>query len=462
MLLLEGVALTDSGRPVLAPEELELRILEKCDFEFGEGKGGLVHAPDERYKAGIAFLTTHRLIWLDAASLPNPGRSCSLQLSRITHSTTVPLKMFGSRTRRQNLKCNANGGGLGPHDKPRDLKLAFRANESPNEFIKCVDDALANKAWRVEESGRSQTARNTTPSFPCGAPPPPPSYPRGQNPTGRTYLGPSSDQQKTVALKAAETSTSHFRRAGVGGALARQNDERQQNEKTLGNAFLDMETLMTSAKELVRLAERFRVATERSNDGDKRENENEKTSSSESTSTSEMREMLISMGITSPVTKETSGALYHKQLSRQLADWLPNVLNINGGVMTLPDVYCLFNRARGNELVSPEDVLRSCQLWESLSINSVMFRRFDSGVLVAHTNDMADDEVCALLASASSAGNRLDAFAASQALGIPPAVAGEYLAMAEGHGILCRDEAPETTWFYPNKFPGFEEVVLVT
>ena len=30
-----------------------------------------------------------------------------------------------------------------------------------------------------------------------------------------------------------------------------------------------------------------------------------------------------------------------------------------GGVLTLPDVYCLFNRARGSELVSPADVLKA-------------------------------------------------------------------------------------------------------
>jgi ESCRT-II complex subunit VPS36 len=46
----------------------------------------------------------------------------------------------------------------------------------------------------------------------------------------------------------------------------------------------------------------------------------------------------------------------------------------------------------------------------------------------------------------------LDAYGASDALGIPPAVAGEYLAMAEGHGILCRDEAPEATYYYRNFF----------
>ena len=50
---------------------------------------------------------------------------------------------------------------------------------------------------------------------------------------------------------------------------------------------------------------------------------------------------------------------------------------------------------------------------------------------------------------------RLDAFDASAALGIAPAVAGEFLRMAEGHGILCRDEGPEATWFYPNRFAAF-------
>ena len=169
--------------------------------------------------------------------------------------------------------------------------------------------------------------------------------------------------------------------------------------------------------------------------------------------------MLVSLGIASPVTKASAGALYHRQLSRQLADWLPGALARNGGILALPDVFCLFNRARGAELVSPEDVLKACQLWQSLGITNVQFRRFDSGVLVAHAADRSDDEACAALARFASAGpspSRMDAFAASEALGVPPAIAREYLAMAEGHGILCRDEGPETTWFYPNRFAAFE------
>ncbi len=52
----------------------------------------------------------------------------------------------------------------------------------------------------------------------------------------------------------------------------------------------------------------------------------------------------------------------HTQLSDFLAPQLPRV----GGMMTLPDVYCLFNRARGTELVSPDDLLVTCRLLPSV------------------------------------------------------------------------------------------------
>ena len=197
---------------------------------------------------------------------------------------------------------------------------------------------------------------------------------------------------------------------------------------------------MRTAGELVSLAERFAVATARTtptgrddaflNDATLKTTARTSDGSDDDVSR-EMREMLVSLGIASPVTKASAGALYHRQLSRQLADWLPAALARNGGILALPDVFCLFNRARGAELVSPEDVLKACQLWQSLGISTVQFRRFDSGVLVAQTADRSDDEVCAALAEAltndpSSAANdavtraRMDAFAASEALGVSP------------------------------------------
>lgn len=123
------------------------------------------------------------------------------------------------------------------------------------------------------------------------------------------------------------------------------------------------------------------------------------------------------MGITSPVTRQTAGALFHQQLALQLADFLAPRLEHARGVMTLPDTYCLFNRARGNELVSPEDLIKvrsavasafvcvrgdshclchqACSLWEKLHVG-LRLRRFDSGVLVVQSLALSEEKVCAL------------------------------------------------------------------
>ncbi|KAK4339482.1 hypothetical protein RND71_040944 [Anisodus tanguticus] len=92
----------------------------------------------------------------------------------------------------------------------------------------------------------------------------------------------------------------------------------------------------------------------------------------------EMQELLLSVGIVSPVTKESAGALYHQQLSRQLADFSKIPLERARGMINLIDIYCLFNQARGTEFISPDDLLRACSLWEKFDV-PVMLRKFDSG-----------------------------------------------------------------------------------
>jgi ESCRT-II complex subunit VPS36 len=51
------------------------------------------------------------------------------------------------------------------------------------------------------------------------------------------------------------------------------------------------------------------------------------------------------------------GALYHEELAKQLADSLQKHLAKNG-MIALTDAYCLYNRARGTDLISPEDMYR--------------------------------------------------------------------------------------------------------
>ena len=88
--------------------------------------------------------------------------------------------------------------------------------------------------------------------------------------------------------------------------------------RTMEQAFADLRGLMALAGDMVQLAERFREAlAERARTGE--------TSPEEDHMDAGMEADLISMGIASPVTKATSGALYHRELSRQVSALTPLV-----------------------------------------------------------------------------------------------------------------------------------------
>ena len=76
----------------------------------------------------------------------------------------------------------------------------------------------------------------------------------------------------------------------------------------------------------------------------------------------------------------------------QLADFLVVPLKRAGGTLTLPEAFCLFNRARGAELVSPDDLLRVCQMWSSLGV-PLRLRKFESGLIVVQSGSLDDNDV---------------------------------------------------------------------
>ena len=69
----------------------------------------------------------------------------------------------------------------------------------------------------------------------------------------------------------------------------------------------------------------------------------------------------------------------------QLSTFLTTPLDKAGGLLALTDVYCIFNRARGTELVSPDDLLAAGKLFPQLGA-SMQLKRFTSGVLVVQSN----------------------------------------------------------------------------
>ena len=128
---------------------------------------------------------------------------------------------------------------------------------------------------------------------------------------------------------------------------------------------------------------------------------------------------------------------------------------------------------RATHLTRPHRGAQACSLWEAQRVG-LRLRRFDSGVLVVQSQAHSDDQerlarqprcmAPAMLTSASltmqmaaslerlaeQSADGVCAADASRALGLPPAVAREYLLAAEARGVLCRDDAPDGLRFFRN------------
>ena len=100
----------------------------------------------------------------------------------------------------------------------------------------------------------------------------------------------------------------------------------------------------------------------------------------------EMREIqavMFNMGLASDfsttVNKDTSGKNYHTELAFEVERFLKSVMDKVGGVIGLIDLYCMYNRARGTNLISPEDLKIACQKLNSQS-TVYMMKEYPSGI----------------------------------------------------------------------------------
>lgn len=248
----------------------------------------------------------------------------------------------------------------------------------------------------------------------------------------------------------------HAHSAGIAGLERRGLDIRMRNEAVIGSAFEDMDALMASAKEIIALAESFarKNANGSSADADQIIAESAKS---------------LDMVTTKDMLGQSSGgdSLYLAELSRNLAEYLTDdakgILKKEGGIMSLVDLWAVFNRSRGGvELVSPSDFGKAARLWEKLQL-PVRLRQFRNKLLVVQQADRTDDKTIGQLLSwlqelhVSSTspsdmefGTYISAQGAAQHFGWSVGVASEELEMAEEKGALCRDEGIEGLRFWAN------------
>nr|XP_006983066.1 vacuolar protein-sorting-associated protein 36 isoform X1 [Peromyscus maniculatus bairdii] len=231
------------------------------------------------------------------------------------------------------------------------------------------------------------------------------------------------------------------RAVGIVGIERKLEEKRKETDKNISEAFEDLSKLMIKAKEMVELSKSIANKI-KEKQGDVTEDE-----------TIRFKSYLLSMGIANPVTRETygSGTQYHMQLAKQLAGILQVPLEERGGIMSLTEVYCLVNRARGMELLSPEDLVNACKMLEALKL-PIRLRVFDSGVMVIELQTHKEEEMVASALETVSERGSLTSEEFAKLVGMSVLLAKERLLLAEKMGHLCRDDSVEGLRFYPNLF----------
>ena len=318
------------------------------------------------------------------------------------------------------------GRSLDEAREPESIKFSFRAG-GEKVFHERLKSALVQRKWLSQR-----------------APPPPrPEQSPGPDRNGfhQGILTPERAQPSPI---------------GIAGLEQRGITSRKNNELVIGSAFEDLEALMASAKEIVALAEKF---------------------ASESGSSTEAATAL-GMTTTKDLLGGGSDSLYISELSRNLAEYLTDdrkgILRREGGIMSLVDLWAVFNRSRnGVELISPTEFEKAAQAWEMLSM-PVRLRRFKSDLLVVQGLEWSDDRVIGRLRAwlqelrvltplegdgsmENSFGRAVTAQAAAQRFGWSVGVASEELEMVEDRGILCREEGIEGLRFWENHLLSSED-----
>ncbi|EDV97160.1 vacuolar protein-sorting-associated protein 36 [Drosophila grimshawi] len=353
---------------------------------------------------GEVVLTTHRLFWGRPGEIARAAVTLCLPLSYVVSLSeeTTASNFFGRKTRIiMHLRPPNPNKAPGPLDTSRaaHIKLSGK-NGLSVEFHSALRETLSARVWEI--SLASETIVR-----------------------GAESVANVSDRLARIQ-----------KRTGIGGIERNLEAKAKATDENIALAFQDLSVLMAMAKDMVGLSKNISSKI-REQKGEISDDE-----------TVRFKSYLLSLGIDDPVTRDnfTSNTAYFNSLAQQICEMLLDPIEEHGGMMSLADVYCRVNRARGFELLSPEDLLHAC---EQLN-GPIKLRRFPSGAMVLQLESQ-DDELIAIDTSEKvREAESLAVEELAKQLGISLLLAKERLLVAERLGKVCRDESVEGLRFYAN------------
>jgi ESCRT-II complex subunit VPS36 len=473
-------ALNPEGTPLLKQNEIVYRIPPSVSL----------YRHDEKVeKDGVLYVTSHRLIWAD--TLRTRARQWSLsqiegeprleakglltlfstpkiiidfiappQTKVETAAASTTPKMDVSSSVYPSLLSSSTGTNPSTYTSATagnkkvvvEVKIACGENAHSSVFDD-IRSALQRKAWK-EEDQEGTTANSTSSAvFP----------------------------------------TSSTTRAGVAGIVEAESREKIASRALAAEALQgDLASLEKHAKKMVALAENYAIEVEKARIRKAAAAAATDSSSSSSSSASiesdeawnqqmqNVGTLAAGMGIVSPVTKSIAGSGYTSELARQISVVLRPHLQRRGGVISLTDTFCLVNRARGTEVVSPEDLFEASQLLEDLklgmrmtsiavenneqgkggkgggggsgggSFRAIQLDTFSDAAVTSRILKLFDERKDNVETRGEHYYPFVTAHEITKLMGIPLPFVKQILLQAEKNAILCRDESIAGLRFFKN------------
>ncbi|VDP87139.1 unnamed protein product [Echinostoma caproni] len=397
------------------------------------------------FENGVIKLTTHRLIWTRSDAYED------------TAFLALPLAAV------LNVRVE-EGGGLVRSRTPKIVVRLLTPAALHNALTSLPHPLPWTERWLSESDRRSQDGRSSMYSVVAQSS-------ENHIKLGFTRTGHREFEQalqevlvaKVWAASVRPTRPGHSSRSygsvGIGAIEKQQAARIVRTDQSLEEAFDDLNKLMSRAREMVALSRTLAKRSQEVKGGDLTTNE-----------TAELRAAMLSMGVmddsviadsrassnSAAVYMGKSSSSFHTQLAKQLSDLLtPLLSNPRGssgtGCIDLASAYCRLNRARGMQLVSPEDLLRACCLLEREHL-PIRLKRFPSGLLVLQLATENESRTLESTARIIEERSSLTADELARFTGVPLLLARERLLAVEEAGLACRDDSVAGLRFYPNRF----------
>lgn len=236
--------------------------------------------------------------------------------------------------------------------------------------------------------------------------------------------------------------------AGIGRIESKLKTKLEATDRDISVAFQDLKQLIGMAQQMTKLSKS--IASKIKEHGSQVTNDE----------TVLFRSHLIELGIEQQIdmgipskTSYSSSSRYYEDLARQIASIVRPVMDRRRREqLTLSETYCCFNRARGLDLVSPDDILDACKQMSNNPDLQLKLVQYKSGLMVIQNQSCDTEDLIDRTVQLVNQVGCLTALQLSSRQSIPIQLARHRLEEAEEASKLCRDESLESLKFYPNKF----------